>query len=131
MFFAKIVDIQLCSLCNSENETISHLFFECLYAQALWYEVRNILINAGYHLNVFTISDIMFCMIDEMPVINHIIICTKYFIYKKSMISAKPEVNRLIQVLKYYYKIEKEIGYKNRTLSKFYEKWSFLSRLLE
>lgn len=39
LFKMKLVDTPLCSFCNSINETVSHLFYECNITKLLWLQV--------------------------------------------------------------------------------------------
>ena len=34
-------DSPLCSYCHAENETIQHLFWDCISAEALWSDIQN------------------------------------------------------------------------------------------
>ena len=86
LFKMKVIETTSCTFCNLYQESVLHLFYECLDVKNLWFQVENILIQVkkepitlsgadvlfGYHLKTFC---------KKTLTINNIILHTKMFIW--------------------------------------------------
>ena len=50
LYRMKVLDSPLCSLCNAEDETIIHLFSECLVIINLWRNIQSWMNSVGLSL---------------------------------------------------------------------------------
>lgn len=53
-----------CTFCNSNLETIPHLFFECDYAKEFWKKVAWLIFSAYYKLFTFKVVNVLFLIWD-------------------------------------------------------------------
>jgi len=88
------------------------------------------MLDWGFQIDSFEMHDILLG-VNKAPVINHLIICSKYFFYINSIKKIRPDIKGLIAFWKVYYNTERDIGFKNNTLEKFSKKWGGVSKLFE
>ena len=48
----KLVDSSLCDFCHMEIETVNHMFWECMYVQTFWMQLKNCLNENGFEINI-------------------------------------------------------------------------------
>lgn len=51
LYKIKVVDTELCALCNIHTESLTHLFWECIYVDQLWCSIMN-WINITLYIHV-------------------------------------------------------------------------------
>ncbi len=78
----------LCSFCCNEDETISHLFWDCTYSHIFWIELKNLIdtkIDSSCKLNIecvlFGLSPDTNINSDKMYIINLLLIYDKFHIH--------------------------------------------------
>ena len=82
----------LCDFCNNNIETVNHLFWECQITQQFWSELKTFLSN----LNITLTLDLLTITFGEKEqgfqnmIINFIIICSKYFIFRSKYMNTTP-----------------------------------------
>jgi len=77
-----------CSICKKEKETLAHLFVSCEAIKPLWEKVEdNMLAPIGVFSSLSELEILLgFKPSDKLnPVVNHIILETKYYIYVSSL----------------------------------------------
>ena len=52
LFKYKIVNSNICDICNMNIDSIKHLFWECLHVQHFWSELKNYLSTLNVDLNL-------------------------------------------------------------------------------
>ena len=126
-----LTDDNKCFFCKTEIEDLLHLFFNCSYVQQLWGSLKQWL--GSLHVQVFdwSLKDILLGIIGENPVINHIIIITKYFIYRQSILKKQLSLNNLINNIRFYYRVEKQISKLGNNTKTFFTKWSSFVNVFE
>ena len=85
LYHMKLVASPLCSLCKSEVETISHLFFRCEFSTRLWAERQK------WSSRTITLPQLSekivylgwFSNDPQTILINHILLLYKYFLYSR------------------------------------------------
>ena len=83
LFKMKIVETTLCSFCKYNEETLAHLFWECIFPNNFWVDLNLWLkISLGYDLTL-TFYDICFGYnLNHLDcLINHIILLGKMYIF--------------------------------------------------
>ena len=89
----------LCSFCHSYDETIKHIFLECIYVKQLWSHLRLFLTN-DISLPILTPQTAIFGFISGIEnnvykIKNHIVLIFKLHVYK-SRERGTLELSRLI-----------------------------------
>ena len=88
----------LCSFCHSCNETIQHIFLECIFSKQLWSHLRLFLTN-DISLLILTPQTVIFGItngIENSKITNHILLISKVNVYE-SRERVTLELNRLIK----------------------------------
>ena len=132
LYRIKISESPLCSLCDDETETLTHLFVDCCKVQIIWRKVIEHLLQP-FGVTVLTKRDIVlgFDTKDQQNnVINHIILETKYYIYACKIEKCLPKFCRLKSRLKITENIEQQIATKNDQKIKHTYKWHHLSNYI-
>ena len=101
-----------------------HSFLNCLV-------LKQWLISLNIQVFEWTIKDILLGVIGENPAINHIIIISKYYIYRQSIIKKKLSLNNLINTIRRYYQVEKQISKAKNNTNVFLLKWSNFVNVFE
>ena len=127
----KFVDDDKCCFCQTNIEDISHLFFGCENVKILWEDLKGWLISLSFTNMIWTAKDILLGVVGENPIINHIIIITKYFIYRASIVKSELLFTNLINCIYSYYKVEKLISKRQNSMNKFLDKWSSFTEVFE
>uniref|UniRef100_A0A3P9JF49 Reverse transcriptase domain-containing protein n=1 Tax=Oryzias latipes TaxID=8090 RepID=A0A3P9JF49_ORYLA len=112
-------DVESCIFCNSNEETLEHLFFSCDYSKEFWTQIRN-WINLKLNIPPFGISDVMLFMenIDDSfsNFINIILLLGKYHIHCCKWRGSKPSFPGFINDFKLYYsslkRLQSSVGVK-------------------
>ena len=110
LYYFKITSSKLCTFCDTETETVLHLFWECTHTQAFISNLRtklglqiqnckNYLLNREYANPKF--------------VQNFIVLAAKHYIYVKRCNKERLIYKHFIQNLKMYEQIEERIAIEN------------------
>ena len=105
----KIKATDICNFCQSESETIEHLFYECPLVNSLWKLLSDYL-NNTCNLNIsFSLIDVIFGKTNnsENLCMNLIILWTKQYIFLCSKTSELPFFSSLKSALTFKFKTEK------------------------
>ena len=96
LFLYKIFESPLCSFCNSENESILHLFCECDITTGIWQDIIDWLNSQGFNFEYLNDSQIILGDPRLDAVVNRILLTTKIAIFQSKEKSKPPT---LFQVL--------------------------------
>ena len=100
LFKCNIVSSSLCDLCNREQETILHLFWECHCVQHFWGNLATYLCENGINVT-FTKKTICFGKLEQKSeLFNFIVLCAKQYIYSCKFKLVNPTLNCFIPILK-------------------------------
>ena len=120
------VPSNLCTFCQDDQETITHLFYECSMVKNLWTQVIAYLKDtfdiSGLHL---TAAKVIFNTIVEQKhhVANFICLVTKQFIYRRRCQKEQLVFGILKTHIANIQLMEKYIAVKNKKESVYYKKW--------
>lgn len=80
----KITNSTLCDFCNSDTETLKHMYWECHVIQNFWSRVSSFLNQKGFQisLNFRTVCFGIQEKSEDQNLINMIILLAKYYIFK-------------------------------------------------
>ena len=96
----------MCDFCSHEEETLLHLFWECLAVQSFWSDVmisRDIQVELNMPLILFGLD----LNVQTDRRFDLIILMAKFHIFKSKLQKGKPDVNIFIHSLKQRAAIEK------------------------
>jgi hypothetical protein len=116
----------MCSFCNSEKETLLHLFVECSHVAELWLKLTNWLVSCGYLQIVLRKKDIIFGVEYTDHVVNLCILVAKFVIFRCKLGSKLPTFPIVKAYIRYIKEIEHYIAYTNNNEDRFLGKWSSL-----
>ncbi|XP_069109859.1 uncharacterized protein [Argopecten irradians] len=113
LFKSHLVISPLCTLCNSENETIQHVLWECGEVKNLLKSLR-ILLDALSIPFSFNKQSFIFGLISEnlnnCKAENEILLIIKEYIYKMRCFHKSLTINGLICAVKQFYNLQKYIA---------------------
>ena len=111
-----------CSFCETDVETLTHLFAECAYVKPLWEALEEILsYNFSFEEQIFGVYKEI--GLRSFDIHSHCSFVLKYYIHVCRMNKFKPKVVTLGKRILYNEMLEKQIASKKKKLSKHYRKW--------
>ena len=132
LFLRKIVTTPLCCLCNVEEETFEHLFWECERIQFFWEEL-----TTWFHENFVHCSHVLFSkelvIMGVKPEVKTdksfdlIMLLAKHYIFSCKLKKSAPLLRVFLQILKQRYMIEKVNAYTNGRQGFFHQQWRLYS----
>ena len=129
----KIVSTPLCCLCSSVNETVFHLFGECLLTIKLWEIVQKWSTTVGLVLPDLNAKDSMLDFLTTKGTLileSHVLLIFKMFLYRNKQNPNSVSFSHFRLYWKQIYDIEHNIARRNGSLARHYSKWSPLTSLL-
>ena len=85
LFKFRKVTFPRCSFCKLHDETIMHLFYDCLIVKELWNQLKSILSN-NLHFPISTPQNAIFGFwnleTNEHLILNYLLLIFKMYIYK-------------------------------------------------
>jgi hypothetical protein len=123
----KVKESAECTYCNSESETIEHLFWSCDQSQLFWNGVANVLLETRGPTQ-FTMEDI-FIGSKEDENLSHIIFSAKRFLYNKKIHDEQITILSFKMFMKRRKELEFHIAQENNRIDQWAEKWRYLEDL--
>ena len=126
LFKCKMKETQLYTFCNLYTETLEHLFHECKKTFSLLLQLKDWLNANNVEIDIDPTSVILGNtqnQYDHNILVNHILLITKYFIYRCKLREHDPSIELLKQYIKLYYKLESSCE-EPRYSIKIAEKWN-------
>ena len=85
----KLKDSPICTFCNSEHETLGHLFWTCPVTQRFWDNISGLCLKSNFNL---TFECVNFGFLDDIKSpINFLILHAKFFLFNCKMNDKIPE----------------------------------------
>ena len=122
----KIKSDQSCNWCECEDQTITHLFWECPISKKIWHEVSQWISTVLNNWLEITIELIFLHDIEAgnfTTIINLIILIVSRYIYTSKCVNLKPTFIGALKKVKDIEFIERSISMKNGTITKHNKKW--------
>ena len=129
LFLRKIVDSPKCTFCGIEDESLCHLFWECIHISSFWKEFERLLKEkCGHYCNsVFSDILVLFGMKENVKTdkpFDLLLIWAKYYIYICQRQGVIPDVNGFIAFSKKRYCVERYASSGNiEQKAKFEHEW--------
>ena len=118
----------MCTFCESNAETITHLLIKCSCVAPLWDQLVRwceYYYTIRIHLDPSTIIFNNYRGQCKNP-INMFIVILKQYIYSSKCFNKVPTFIGFVQKLSYWYFVEREIFYQMGKTKIFYKKWQHL-----
>ena len=117
-----------CSFCDSQEETLSHLFIECRYVKPIWNGLQT-LCNV-----VFSDEEKLFGLHEKIDdksydLLSHITIIVKQCIHMSRMATSKPDFDQVKAKILDVEHTERQIALRNSRLERHLNKWRKLDDL--
>ena len=127
LFKFKMIDSPLCDFCQTEVESLEHLFFHCDVTKIFWKSLSSWLIKQKITTTFLTLENVLFGVfnaMDDFLILNHLILLAKFYIYKCKLDIKHPSLNVFIAKIRATFQIEQKIASNNDKLDKHYKKWN-------
>ena len=120
----KVVESQVCSLCQKENEAIEHLFADCTFSKKLWTNIKQ---SLSPHLALPNLNEknciFGFMDNDSSSVIeNHILLLYKRYTYDCRLNKRSTNFLGFKNLISIIRLIEEKISRKRNTMAKHFQK---------
>ena len=127
LFKLSKVETQYCSFCNTERETLIHLFCQCNITKSFWKELRLWLLPKQMELSIQPHSIILGqnCNTPNKT-LEFVNLTAKYYIYCCKIQNTIPLLIVFLEKLNYIKEVEKYISLERSTYSKHVRKWKIL-----
>merc|ERR1712105_372378 len=106
LYRKKIVSSPRCYFCSLYEETIEHLFCDCLVVKSFWSSCKQLLVTFGIDFDVSTSSILLpktHGILIENDTLNAFILFVKMFIYKSRCSDQSLNINALKQYIYSFY----------------------------
>lgn len=120
----KIINEDMCTFCQGEQETLTHLFFECEIITQFWTQLQSYIKDkCNLNFENWSLSDILFGNTNLDNALNLIILNAKFYIYYNKMKQTRPSLANFKHQLCVSYKIEKYISKRTFKFELFEKLW--------
>ena len=123
----KICDTDKCSFCNTETETLEHIFFDCPKTKVLLNSIQSILISYQPDTKEYNLTkeNILFNNVDVNPgsLVNCIVLIMKQMIYANRCLKKRITVQQLKEKIEFTRKVELYNTKQNNKCRIYYCKW--------
>ena len=128
LFMCKLIDSPLCSFCDQEQDSLSHIFWSCPEIYAFWMSLQDYIHDKCAHTSNFLFSEelILFGVQNRVHsdlVMDLIILQTKFYIWKCKIQRKLPRIPILIQILKARHSTEKQVAFSMNKNNFFHTAW--------
>lgn len=100
-------EVDLCYFCNSEEETVEHLFYSCPVSQSFWSDIENWVSLKMSGIPSFELHHIMYYMdtldVSVSDIINIVLLLGKYHIHCAKWRNYKPSFPGFINYFKLFF----------------------------
>ena len=123
-----MIDDYKCTFCGEEDETLTHLFSDCIHVKPLWAEIGRRMQISVYDYENLALENKLFGFYKKISNQNYMIwsqitMLVKYYIHVCRINTKLPYVGVLIKRIEYVENLEFKIAENNNKLMKHYKKW--------
>ena len=125
LFKIVIASDNLCSFCKKSPETILHLFWECIFVQVFWNEIKQWLSKRpSFPNDIFSFQSCLGFVDNASNILSHhfLFIC-RYHIHRSKLMRLFPSPALCIQNFVTCSEVERRNALQNGNLEKFNVKW--------
>ena len=122
-----MIDSPLCAFCQTEVESLEHIFFHCNVTKTFWNLLSSWLIKQKMITTSLTLENVLFRVlnaIEDFLILNHLLLLAKFYIYRCKLDIIHPSLNAFVAKIRANFQIEQNIASKNDKLDKHYKKWN-------
>ena len=128
LFDKNMIDDYKCTFCGEEDETLTHLFSDCIHVKPLWAEIDRRMQISVYDYENLALENKLFGFYKKISNQNYMIwsqitMLVKYYIHVCRINTKLPYVGVLIKRIEYVENLEFKIAENNNKLMKHYKKW--------
>ena len=130
LYHWKIKSSNLCSFCNLQKESYTHMFCQCYIVKTLWDKIVTFCFDKFKVRVAITPRNVIFNTIDgnnPKKICNLICLLTKHYIYTSRCLEQEITFGQLKEIITHHENMEKYIATKNGKLHKHIKKWCRLS----
>jgi hypothetical protein len=128
LFKIKRADSALCTFCSLQDETLIHIFCECIETKRFWHQLNLRIINETNIVLDMDMEQIIFGFLDSKDKRNLIFILAKFYIYRCRVQKLKLSLLAFLRELKYYYVLDRQMTDPSQQ-DKFQEQWNIWKNL--
>ena len=126
LFKIKLSESNLCCLCQSAQETLLHLFWECPITEAFWNSVQQFFVSV--HLipasQVLPLYPCLGLKGEKSALLfNHCLLLGRFYIYSCKYKNIRPSSTEYVNQVRRNLKIEKHVSIITGTQNAFQQKW--------
>ena len=121
-----IANTNKCDFCNDETDSIEHRFWQCRITKELWSEIMQ-WYNQLANTNMKCTYALVISNNSNFILLDFIILSTKYYIYKCFIAKSRPTLENLVNEIKYFENIEKDIAIRRNKIETHKTKWKMLA----
>ncbi len=120
-----LVETRMCTFCSNNVEKMRHLFWDCPCVTEIWDDFK-LWYDTNFNTDiVLDYKSIIFGM-NRDSITNLCLILVKKVIYYYRFKKQKPSFVFFKILIKFHYRLEKQIAMNNNTMYKFMDKWNCL-----
>ena len=126
LYKIKLSETNLCCFCQTAQETLLHLFWECPITQAFWNSVELFFVSADLipTSQVLTLCHCLGLKGDKnASLLNHCLLLGRYYIYSCKYKNVKPSLIEYLNQVRCNLKVEKHVSIVTGTQNAFQQKW--------
>ena len=125
-----------CTFCNSNKDSIEHIFWDCNHVQNFWTELKKIIGEKCMHAVNMKLSRCLVLLGNDESIeiddtLHYIILLAKQYIYHCKFANVHPHIVAFINKLKIRYKMEEYIAHINFELHKFKLRWLMYKTIID
>ena len=125
-----IIKDNRCNFCETEIETLIHLFWNCDITKIFWNKIFNQIAALLDTKIEFSATEVLFyCPISEPLPFNFIFALAKQHIYYCKTKNICPNLFNFINFINHIRQMEFSIAQKNKSLKRFESKWAVINIL--
>ena len=126
LFKIKLSESNLCCFCQSAQETLLHLFWECPITEAFWNSVQQFFVSVDLisASQVLTLRQCLGLKGEKSALLfNHCLLLGRFYIYSCKYKNIRPSSIEYVNQVKRNLKIEKHVSIITGTQNAFQQKW--------
>ena len=126
LYLRNLSDSPQCTFCNVEEETLGHLFWDCVHVQYFWNQVQTWILENFMHCSNFAVSKVLVVFgikhnVFTDRIIDLFMLQAKYQIFLAKINGTKPKFNAFLYSVRNRYGVERYRAKIDN--AKFFEDW--------
>ena len=126
LFKIKLSESNLCCFCQTEQETLLHLFWECPITEAFWNSVQQFFVSVDLipASQVLTLCQCLGLKGEKSALLfNHCLLLGRFYIYSCKYKNVRPSTIEYVNQVRCNLRIEKHVSIITGTQNAFQQKW--------